>query len=835
MTPTQLAAPPTPPSAPAPESGAEPRRRTPQRDAVAAGVIAAVATALSTLAVNSMLSGTRWLLQALGAIGLVLVVGLALRAARVPRPAVIAAQLAACTAWVTAFYASGPAVAGFFPGPGGVERLRDRIDVGITGLNQATIPFTPGPDEALVALLGVIGTAIAVDALSASYRRPLLAGLPLLTLYAIPAFTLPEGPRTWLFVLPALGLLLLFVGDDRERLRRWGLLPDGADLAHAGARRTGMRIGLSVLAISLVVPAVIPKVTADLFDEQGFGQGKDPIETLDPLVEMRRHLIRTADIDLLQVTSDTQRPDEQYLRTVTLDEFTGTQWKAADRTLDKFDAALPPVAGLADRIPATVVQSTIHGLPEFRTDYLPMPYPATSVDVDGKWRVDPKTSNVLSTKGLEQVADRDYTVTSLDLDPSRNDVGDTVPGEDLKPYLELPKLPEKIRETAKRVTKGAEHPLNIGLKLQSWFHNPLYFTYDLRNDLGSGTDAILSFIKDGAGNCEQFAATMAVMARMLGVPARVNVGFTAGEDNGGIRTIRAHDAHAWPELFLPHIGWTRFEPTPGNASSLPAPPSWLRDAEASKEQGKGAEDDKPAKEKPAKEESEPPPPPPDIDLDGGSAPSAESIGAVGGVPPQAVGDPDQDSPSWLGILLWVLLALFLLFALLAIPAFIRAEQRRRRWALVAGKRAPPAGSPEAAATIAEVTWAELRDTALDLGYEWPVARTPRQTSTRLAEDAWLTERATNSLAAITTLVEQARYSAAGGPSTDAGQARRDVENVRDALALTAGREARVRAKVLPRSLRTSVFRPFRARVTAGVRGTFRRVVRRRPDESAGVT
>jgi hypothetical protein len=53
------------------------------------------------------------------------------------------------------------------------------------------------------------------------------------------------------------------------------------------------------------------------------------------------------------------------------------------------------------------------------------------------------------------------------------------------------------------------------------------------------------------------------MARSLGIPARVAVGFTPGEDDNGTFTVRSHDAHAWPELWLGGLGWTHlFDPTP---------------------------------------------------------------------------------------------------------------------------------------------------------------------------------------------------------------------------------------------------------------------------------
>jgi hypothetical protein len=63
------------------------------------------------------------------------------------------------------------------------------------------------------------------------------------------------------------------------------------------------------------------------------------------------------------------------------------------------------------------------------------------------------------------------------------------------------------------------------------------------------------------------------MLRSLGVPARLAVGFSQGERNGSDYIVRRYDAHAWPEVYFPDIGWVEFEPT-GNQPALnrPLPP-----------------------------------------------------------------------------------------------------------------------------------------------------------------------------------------------------------------------------------------------------------------------
>ena len=100
------------------------------------------------------------------------------------------------------------------------------------------------------------------------------------------------------------------------------------------------------------------------------------------------------------------------------------------------------------------------------------------------------------------------------------------------------------------------------------------FTYSTEPLPGSGYRALENFLlRDRRGYCEQFAASMAMMAREVGIPSRVAVGFLPGErveDNTWEVSIR--DMHAWPELYFAGYGWVRFEPTP--ASVTGTAPVW---------------------------------------------------------------------------------------------------------------------------------------------------------------------------------------------------------------------------------------------------------------------
>jgi hypothetical protein len=58
---------------------------------------------------------------------------------------------------------------------------------------------------------------------------------------------------------------------------------------------------------------------------------------------------------------------------------------------------------------------------------------------------------------------------------------------------------------------------------------------------------------------------MAVLLRMLGVPARVAFGFSQGTLDGSRRVVTNRDAHAWVEVRFPNAGWVAFEPTPSKS------------------------------------------------------------------------------------------------------------------------------------------------------------------------------------------------------------------------------------------------------------------------------
>ena len=123
----------------------------------------------------------------------------------------------------------------------------------------------------------------------------------------------------------------------------------------------------------------------------------------------------------------------------------------------------------------------------------------------------------------------------------------------------------QLTKIAQQITKGAHTPFDKAIALEKYFQSGRFkYTLSALN-LTNSPQGLLDFLtKDRRGFCEQFAFAMAVLARLVGIPSRIEIGYTAGhKQHNGRWKVTTADAHAWPELYFPGLGWLRFEPTPG--------------------------------------------------------------------------------------------------------------------------------------------------------------------------------------------------------------------------------------------------------------------------------
>ena len=130
-------------------------------------------------------------------------------------------------------------------------------------------------------------------------------------------------------------------------------------------------------------------------------------------------------------------------------------------------------------------------------------------------------------------------------------------------YLQLPPMAPRIAALAREVTTGSRDAHEAALRLTE--HLSREYRYSLSLGRRTTLPPLEEFLFDSrSGNCEYFAAALAVMLRSLGIPARVVGGFQRGEWNpyGRYFTVRMRDAHAWVEVYLAGAGWVSLDPSP---------------------------------------------------------------------------------------------------------------------------------------------------------------------------------------------------------------------------------------------------------------------------------
>lgn len=134
-------------------------------------------------------------------------------------------------------------------------------------------------------------------------------------------------------------------------------------------------------------------------------------------------------------------------------------------------------------------------------------------------------------------------------------------------YTALPAdFPGRVSELAQEVAAGYDNPYDQARALEQFLRQ---YPYSLETPLPpSGVDPVAYFLFDlQQGYCDYYASSMVVMARALGLPARLVVGFLGQPpDETGVQTVRQINAHSWVEVYFAGYGWVEFEPTAGFAS-----------------------------------------------------------------------------------------------------------------------------------------------------------------------------------------------------------------------------------------------------------------------------
>ncbi|HTP17358.1 MAG TPA: DUF3488 and transglutaminase-like domain-containing protein [Streptosporangiaceae bacterium] len=761
---------------------------------------AAGAAVCALLAGYPLLASGDWRAVALG--GLIVVVA----AASVTRLGLLRALAAAITYlgallwYLNLAFASRESAAGIAPTTASLRHLGNLAGQGLA--EQSFAPPVPGrPGIALLAAGGIGLIAAATDLISVRLRSPAIAGLPLLVLFSVPVTTHAKDAglgEAAAFCLGITGFLAMLAADSRQRLRLWGRLvtvrhgsPEPAQAPDTRALSTsGRRIGLAAVSVAVIAPLILPSLAVhDLFhDGQGPGNGTGgPSWFLSrlpqPLAQLQGQLANTTSQPVLTYQTQDADAADHYLQVFVLNlDGSDGKWDlvppASGYQPASGQRSLLPAAGLTTgirqqsvriRIKMAQVSGSGYG---GQVSFLPLPYAPWLLRVPGDWREDDATQMVYS--GQSSLRGMTFSVTSKVADPTRQQLNDGAAARQptgQQAYLSFPG-PQRaaLRRIALGITSRAKTPYERALALQNWFVAAGRFRYTLHPDLPNTGAALLDFLtRDRRGYCQQFAVAMADLARLLGIPSRIAVGYTGGiQQTDTTWQVTSDDAHAWPELYFQGAGWLRFEPTPGGIGG----------------QGTASQ---PSYASPTVTGRLVPPP-----AAGGTSPGpGQKAGARGHGGTELTGGTGSGPAGparsrRTGLALPLALAAVIAAALAAIgPGTARVIVTRRRWRQAHGN----AGAASAA-------WRELSDDLDDLGVGVRPSESPRALASRIESAHRLPDAARDALRRVSSAVERSRYAAEPGP---AGTLRADVTAVRAALAQQVTRGARWRARLLPAS------------------------------------
>lgn len=469
------------------------------------------------------------------------------------------------------------------------------------------------PVSGLVVIVNVVYWAVgAVTAYALVRGRPALAVVPGLVL-SLQFATMDRSPtglgRIVVFLLLLAGAVLAVTVDQRAAT--------AGRMAHASGKRsrggivgpaTSAALAFTVLGSVLAVGALGSSVPYDGVVTWRAATGLTGTYygsvSYNPFVGIQQSLVTQSTTPLFQarIRGDVSA-DHVYFRLLTLDTYEGGKFYANRPEVEPLETNEWETAGHRFAGPSARVTTDII-IDRLQMEWLPAAYTPVDVPADsapaafvGSVRVRKDDASLILDGGLSY-PDLRYTVTS---DVPQPDLavlaGDTegalsplfaaaaaddapVPlplaapireePPNVERYLQVPEeLDSSIAVLARQQTVNLATPFERGLALEAWFRSDA-FRYTTDIPPGHGATDLAAWLLDPESNfyrsgyCENFATSMAVMARTLGIPSRVVLGFTPGErtEFEDVVVVRDRNAHAWVELWMPSQGWVRFDPTP---------------------------------------------------------------------------------------------------------------------------------------------------------------------------------------------------------------------------------------------------------------------------------
>jgi transglutaminase-like putative cysteine protease len=478
-----------------------------------------------------------------------------------------------------------------------LQPLADAAGRGIVDFYGVVLPFVPerSPEMHSLVLSAIFGFTLAVSLLVAA-RRPVAAAAVAVAGVGWPA-TLMAGQTV------AIGALALAAALSIPLVLR---ARSGPSLV-AGAAMAAVVVSGAAWASSATTVAREAALDWQTWDIRGSAQ---PVVAVRPAWDANYEGLTFPPTETVVLTVEGPR-QPQYWRTSTLDVFSGDHWfedlfwltrvepNGEPLPLDRFArdrrnqlVQLDRLTPRRARNPDTWIEQEVEvqALVDDRLAASGTPRAIESSDIDALFLL---PGGVLRTRS--SLAGDRYRIWSYAPNPSPRELAASRPRypAEVEPYLSIEgrlSLPYgtpgreavlrsqladdsyaqlapylQLQRIAERVARGARTPYASVLALESWFRSG-DFEYDERPPQVDGPPLVSFVTTTKAGYCQHYAGAMALMLRMLGVPARVAVGFTSGSLEEGRWIVTDHDAHAWVEAWFAGHGWTPFDPTPGRGN-----------------------------------------------------------------------------------------------------------------------------------------------------------------------------------------------------------------------------------------------------------------------------
>ena len=675
-----------------------------------------------------------------------------------------------------------------FPGADTWRTLGDQLSDGwrVFRVGKVPVPVTDGP--VLLAALAAWVLASIADLLAFRRRATVGALVPPLCLFVLAA-TLGTSDLRVRTAMGFAAAAILFL-----------LLQHDALLAHRRAWFSGRRLGtgtgllgvgviaglVAVVTGAVVAPALPGTDSGPLLDYRALGQhangGGGYVDNATPLLRLNEDFLNQPQHELFTVRARTGA----YWRVIGLDLY---NTRDQDWELDARDAGATTQGLHGDTNSGSLHQEyTITDL-GVANRWMPAAYRPVNVSREGILVVnasDSLVSDTSSLRGLTYSVDSEVVAQGDLLTPAQQAAANRSVPEALQKYTTLPgDFSSAIKRVAQNVVAAAHatRPYDKARALEDYFIDSRNgFHYSLTADVRGNpqaSDAMQHFLIDTkTGFCVQFAGTYAAMARAVGLPTRVAVGFTPGTLHGDVWHVTNKEAHAWPEVYLNSVGWVPFEPTPNSplagGSNFAAHPSTV---------GPGG----PGGPGTTTQASTPEPTP--STTPNATVPTSAPLppGATVQVKAPTARDTGGVSTQWLALL--ALLAVGLLAAL-SVAAFVLATKARRR----RNRHA----RADATAAVAGA-WEQALERLGEAGIEARPSLTPLELAASTARTTSPT--VSNPLHSLATTYTEVRYSADGATDTAVLDAWSEVEALDAALDEGLSFRTRWRRRLDTRALR----------------------------------